>query len=335
MDSEIPLSPKSQRRMTTFVARELLYDYILGQLDAERMKAIEVYIQNSKEIREEIRKMQSALKYVDKLSKTEIGDHFIHEARTPVSYVQGFFKKIRFNEWPTGLKLGIEVLLITSIVMVLSIFVPWHKVSQIQFWNAGDVTLAEVQNDFAKSLNSETEIQEKQVPAAPETVFVDESMPAAASVTATPEPVVTKAAAKTVVAAKPTPAPTVIPSGSGWLYRGTLQVVNLSATTEKVVAKISELGGRKAGEVELGWKKGSGRYFHFTIPESKYEELSRYLLESGSYKISQERHERVMPEGILRVIFTATEAPAQTPKVPKEEHSSKTETPFNSEAPSP
>lgn len=119
-------------------------------------------------------------------------------------------------------------------------------------------------------------------------------------------------AAKTAAAAKTPEAKAKEDSGAaqehkGYLYRGSIILTNVQATTPKFLEKIKELGGRKAGEVELGWKKGSSSYFHMTIPESKYSALLDFAKEYGEFKISKEKHERVMPEGIIRIIFTIDE----------------------------
>jgi hypothetical protein len=94
----------------------------------------------------------------------------------------------------------------------------------------------------------------------------------------------------------------------GELYRGVVAVTNVNATSQKLVEKIKELGGRKAGQVELGWNKnGDSAYFHFTMPASQYDELLAAIQEYGNLKIQKEKHERVMPEGIMRLIITVDE----------------------------
>jgi hypothetical protein len=95
----------------------------------------------------------------------------------------------------------------------------------------------------------------------------------------------------------------------GALYRGDVSITNAAVASEKFIQKITELGGRKAGEVPLGWQKGQGYYFHFTIPENKYQELMTYMSDFGAVKVNKERHERVMPAGILRAIIQVNEAP--------------------------
>jgi hypothetical protein len=85
--------------------------------------------------------------------------------------------------------------------------------------------------------------------------------------------------------------------------------VNAEMGSAKIKQKIVELGGRKAGEVELGWKRNQGDYyFHFTIPESKVSEVQEYVKTLGELQISRDPHPRVMPDGIIRMIFTAEES---------------------------
>lgn len=100
----------------------------------------------------------------------------------------------------------------------------------------------------------------------------------------------------------------------GVLWRGRLSVVNLAALNSRLVQTIESFGGRKAGEVELGWQRSAGeRYFHFTCPTAKMDLLIKELGQFGLLDISKEKHERVMPEGISRLIIIAKENP------PKEE----------------
>ena len=117
-----------------------------------------------------------------------------------------------------------------------------------------------------------------------------------------------------VVAKQNTQPPVVTPEPSkkavdkkseGFIYRGNLVVSNLDMVGPKMKAHIEELGGRKAGEVELGWMKNSKTsYFHFTIPEAKYNELIQYFQMYGKPNITKQPHPRVMPDGILRLIIT-------------------------------
>ncbi len=93
----------------------------------------------------------------------------------------------------------------------------------------------------------------------------------------------------------------------GFLYRGSIKIANVPAINPKLIEKLEAIGGRKAGDVPLGWRKGSGSYFHFTAPELKYEDVLKIFSEYGKVQIQREKHDRVMPEGIIRIIINVDE----------------------------
>ncbi len=89
----------------------------------------------------------------------------------------------------------------------------------------------------------------------------------------------------------------------GFVYRAFMNLSNLDEIGPKITEHIIELGGEKAGEVELGWKRGSGRYYHFAVPEENEEKLLEKLRAYGPVRISKDPHPRVMPQGQLRFIL--------------------------------
>lgn len=89
----------------------------------------------------------------------------------------------------------------------------------------------------------------------------------------------------------------------GFVYRAFMTLGSLDDIGPKIVENIKELGGEKAGEVELGWKRGTGRYFHFALPEDNEERLLEKLRAYGPVRISKDPHPRVMPTGQIRVIL--------------------------------
>jgi hypothetical protein len=82
-----------------------------------------------------------------------------------------------------------------------------------------------------------------------------------------------------------------------------MSIGRLDELSPKIVVQIKELGAEKAGEVELGWKRGTGRYFHFAIPEANEARLLEVLRAYGPVRISKDVHPRVMPAGQLRFIL--------------------------------
>lgn len=296
------LSKKGERHISPFVGQELLYDYVSLKLDSERKKAIEELLKNSREAQDEIRKLNNALTYLSFISETKVSDLLVEQVKTPVSYFQAFLFKIRFQQWPPGVRLALESLLVVLCIVIISFSMPWHKLSNLDLFHSQEVTLFQVENKF--EVNDEPEIATNPKGNDAAVTFSDENENASALVT-TPVAVPEKPKVAVQVPAKKTEVTEF--KTTGFLMRGSISVVNLKVTSEKFVQKINELGGRKAGEVELGWKKGNGTYFHFTMPENKYQDLQTYLAKYGNLKIQKEKHDRIMPEGIIRLIITVDE----------------------------
>lgn len=89
----------------------------------------------------------------------------------------------------------------------------------------------------------------------------------------------------------------------GFVYRAFMSLHDLDTVGPKITDEIRGLGGEKAGEVELGWKRGAGRYYHFALPETNEERLMEKLRAYGPVRISKDPHPRVMPSGQVRFIL--------------------------------
>jgi hypothetical protein len=93
-------------------------------------------------------------------------------------------------------------------------------------------------------------------------------------------------------------------SSAGGLYRGKLVVTDVQQVIGVVREKIINSGGKKAGEVELGWMKNeTTSYFHFSFPEENKADLENYLKQFGKVQLVYEPHPRLMPKGIKRYII--------------------------------
>ncbi len=102
------------------------------------------------------------------------------------------------------------------------------------------------------------------------------------------------------VSAGPTDAPR---KSQGYVLRAFMTLQNVSDVTPEIRQLIQDLGGEKAGEVELGWKKGNGSYFHFSLPEKNDAEFVNKLKVYGPVRISKDPHPRIMPPGLVRYIL--------------------------------
>ncbi len=123
---------------------------------------------------------------------------------------------------------------------------------------------------------------------------------------------VTIASAKTLAQpiTKTKPVPPVVDEErkSGGLYRGVLVVTDINEVSSKITQRLVEFGGKKAGEVELGWKKTDKlAYYHFTLPENNIDAAKEFLSNFGTLQIQFENHPRLMPQGVKRLIIEVQE----------------------------
>lgn len=333
---QIPLAKNGHREVSSFVGQELLYDYLAGQLDPVRREALEKHIKLSREAQSDIEKMQHAMSYLDQMSRTLVSQAVVDEISEPTTYVSELFKKTRFEKWPTGVKWGLEALLIVGVIVAILIVVPWDRMMDVVPGKGAEgIILAEVDRnggaDKDPSESAESEFQDEGIakPTSPLEVTQEaqkeieqQKKLAEAQRLAQEKALVTKdASAKKVDVAATNPTkvadlkaqnlPKGIPEAQsgGFLFRGDVAITNLDAGVPKLTSKIESLGGRKAGDVSLGWRKGpSSAYFHFTIPAAKYGELATFMSQFGKLRLSKEKHPRVMPDGIIRLIVTVEEA---------------------------
>lgn len=314
-ENKVPLSKKDRREISPFIGHELLYDYLCGSLDPQRKAAVEDHVKFSRDAQLDLGKIENGQKYAERLSNTLVSEPIIAEINTPSSYLNVLMQKSNFDKWPQGLKWGLEALVVVGVIVLFLSLAPWQKLLDLSLPSGGkEVVLAEISKKETSS-----NVEDK-----PE--FIDEGakdtmtaatpssspvvLPAQVESRPTPAPSQPVAAAEASVkqqeaksAEGPAPVATV-----GYLYRGEISATNIGTIGPKITEKIAELGGRKAGTVELGWKKTpTSMYYHFTIPEAKYQDLLSFLGTYGKPKFSKEKHPRVMPDGIIRLIFTLDE----------------------------
>lgn len=89
----------------------------------------------------------------------------------------------------------------------------------------------------------------------------------------------------------------------GFVYRAYMNLKNLDVITPKIADEIRGMGGKKAGSVNLGWRRNGGSYYHFTLPEGQYANFEKAIQKYGTVKIVKDRHKRVMPKGQLRFLL--------------------------------
>lgn len=304
--------------MSPFIGHELLYDYLSGSLDKERRLAVEDHVKFSRDAQLDLSKIQNGQQYAEKLAETVVSRPIIDLIGTPSNYLTVLMQKSNFDKWPQGLKWGLEALVVVFAIVIVLTIMPWQKIIQLSDIGSKEVILAEAtKTESAAPVAEKPEFVDEEVKSSaplkptPEVKVADTKAPAPA----TPAPQKSPVAAATpkvetaaaAVAANEATSPSAAASG-GFLYRGDVEITNIDSNGPKITEKINELGGRKAGSVELGWKKTpTSMYYHFTIPEAKYQDLLTFMSAYGKPRISKEKHPRVMPDGIIRLIITVDE----------------------------
>ncbi len=335
----VPYSARGDRLVSRFHAEELLYEYVQGSLDPVRDAGVKKIIDQDPKLKLEVEAIRRALAYCDTLSGVKFSPERIDVIRNESSAFDQFLKKLKMHEWPGGIRVGMESLFVVSLVFFFAMMVPWNSLIAVLQENQGSVVLSEVtkdaepedlKNDFPVVAQKNSNLilpmdqQAKLDPKSPD-AFDDEGVPQE-EISSLKKPVISlnpvlipvlipvvqnpsplkPVAPPPVVAREPAQSNAAVLT-TGWLNKARLTLTNVQAATLKIAEKVTGLGGRKAGQVPLGWAKGQGSYFHFTIPEAKYEELVEALKNYGKLTITKEPHTRVMPDGIVRMIVDIEE----------------------------
>jgi len=341
MNKELVYSKYKQRVLTPFFSEELLFDYLKGKIDDDRKEAIEKAIASDRKVQSQLESIQRSLELTESLAEIEIEDELLKQFRDIKNPVDQFLNEIKFSQWPFSVRWGAEVLVVLTLVSSTLYLIPWSKFLRFEDFSRNPVAvLAELEKPEKKqdSNSSQANRGSKADTFADEAAHPDKPVSTVAKNSEESKEKPTVVAANPPVQANPSVVPPVstgtkvqteakpiVKSGvvtaenkeapqqtvitSGFLYRGYMSVKGIEMSGPKITEKITQLGGRKAGEVDLGWNKTPTiLYYHFTIPESKLAELESVFKEYGKLKLSKERHPRAMPEGIIRFIVEIEEA---------------------------
>lgn len=333
------MKENDKRKLTPFLAHEMLFDYVTDQLDHERRKAVEEFIKEDRESQNLLEAIQRGISYAESLKRIEISAEALDELDHSENLVSLSRRLARWSQWPDSLRWSLVALMISMCTAGTVMIIPWNTIPLFKStpgFESGSFEIARVQGRKAggddgqivadqqeDGLDAQTgplegsgdeEFAEESSGARP-TIQVPPPVvavpPAATSTAATvsaatrvPTPAPTPVPVQTTVAHVPAPAPTSAQKASrGYVYRAFMTLSDLENIAPKITQQLKELGAEKAGEVELGWRRGSGRYYHFSLPEMSEQKLMETLRGYGPVRISKDPHPRVMPQGQLRFIL--------------------------------
>lgn len=341
-----------KRKLTPFLAHEMLFDFATGQLDADRHAAVEAFIKDDRESQNLLEAIRRGIAYAESLRSIELTEEAIQELDQSENLVSLSRRLARWSEWPDSLRWSIIALGVSLCTAAVVVAIPWKSMPMFKTgpsFDSGTIQIARVEPrkaggedpNLASNQPEEKENETGPLEGSGDEEFTDDGsaapiahqpppqparvepksggwQPVAQPVAAKAPPPVVVAAKPTpvVVAAKPMPTPVQAPvaaavpppaasskSSRGFVYRAFMTLSDLEDIAPKITQQIKELGAEKAGEVELGWRRGSGRYYHFSIPEANEQKLLDNLRVYGPVRISKDPHPRVMPEGQVRFIL--------------------------------
>ncbi|NCN95380.1 MAG: hypothetical protein GW917_01515 [Bdellovibrionales bacterium] len=297
---------KKKDQLTLFMAKELLYDYAKGLLKDERKQSFEELLKESGELRLALKSINERIERLEEFDRLEVSEDLIKELSLPHPSLAQQLASIERRFAPQfwrALPLGVLVL---AGVVAISIFKPWNylglnevevaKISMSDDDYRMEAAIALSEKDIEGAMKAQTEKDPEEVVEAP------------SDMVKSPDD---KASSEKEVAS----APKEKAKRVGYIYRGFMTVDNLSQVTQSTVDKIQALGGKKAGQVPLGWNRDEDeRYFHFSIPEKNKKALLDHLSNFSQVRLSSQEHPLVMPEGKIRIILVVKQNPNVVPK---------------------
>lgn len=276
------------RKLSRFLVEQLLLEYLDERLDHDTRRAVEEVIKKDKQLSSLVLNYKKADHYCTGLKTIQIQEEYIQQLSSKKSKFEIWRQRLAWSQWPTFVRWGVEALLISTAISTVALIVPWEKFLKLTPQKNHEVLLTQVHKEPDKEPTPPPPVEEKPAP-----IVAAPAVEKPAVVEAKQVESVADVEEKKPAAGQP----------KGFVYRADMALGNIEELNATIVTEIEKLGGVKAGQVELGWKKPKGRYFHFTLPESNYESLVQYLRTFGPVQITKAPHWRVMHEGEIRIIL--------------------------------
>ena len=338
VSQSIKLKKKGDHQVSFLFTYENLLDYSLNNLSEKDRSKVQAGLQRFPELQFVEKKYQLIIQQIQNLLGSEIEKPadvtslLVVQASRPMIDIGAFLQNVNQYKNRLALMVGTVVLLVVAIIRPdwvrqfslkeSSRFVTLQEVEK-KWKQDGSSTDSEKMslNEIAIQSNSDEKVKAKSELSAP--VIADNKNAAVAANSIEkdkvasknpPLPALPSEKAQTSSTTSKTASDSTIPASGaqikkqGGLYRGVLIVTDLNEVNSKIKDKVVEIGGKKAGEVELGWIKSQGlAYYHFTVPENNVDTVKSFLSQFGSLQIQFENHPRLLPPGIKRMIIEVKE----------------------------
>ena len=302
----------AKRDLSCFMIAQLLYEYRAALLDSKSEEGVRQHLKGCERCVEAFRKIRNAHDYLQKLNSLQINPELIRDLRGDLVPWIERVRKWRFQSLPSPARWAIAgvacILLSAALVRGFRHRLPIEKIplagptgfpelsSESQLADAGyDPTIDDMETELNEQVGEVYGEGEREGSEAP--------IASATAVPATPLP---QASSVAVTGSSPAPSPEASPkpvAPKGFVYRLYMFSPRIEELTPELVQKIEALGGKKAGDVQLGWRRANGSYFHFSVPEEGFEQLVAFLRLKTEVRVDKDPHSRVMPKGTVRAIL--------------------------------
>ena len=300
---DFTFAKRGQRRLSVFLVRQMLFDYVQDRLDEKRKKDVESYLDEHLELQRDLEFLNKSIEFCQNIHSKE------YNLFPEIKYQKSFSLKFFFKRMPTRQSLWQRKLRIISfsVVFLLVLF----SVDIRKFWNTGGMLLEKEIFEIEKLQEEGFRLDDFDT----DPVFKDVDLTQYKR-----EPKKTEVSsaelAKTqdnTISQEKAPVKKTVKTESlaqnqdgqlqGLIHRMFMRDKRAGEYYQSIVDEIVRLGGSKAGKVKLGWERKNGYYYHFTLPEEHKEGFIRFLQEKSSVKVESYPHKRVMDEGVFRFIL--------------------------------
>lgn len=328
------MTKSNDQKMSCFFCREFLAAYLESRLDKVREEKIKNHLKECQSCQQLYSKVKAAQKVVLNLAFTHPPKEMISLLDQERKFWTEVRKKYGWRQWPSSLQWAAELGLVAiALVLTINLF-PWLNLART-LQKARDLntsTIAEILKFEGAKEKSDEELLKPEASPQAKVVELPVFGPPLPANWRRPGDTTTSQAAGVFAAASPMAVSSVpslsatiaspgVPPGAspaedvtmaqqaGYVWLGNLKVATLDdELAQKITQRIKDLGGIKAGKVELGWRQNDSRYYHFILPEGNYAALSQDLDADGVLELRKEKHPRVIKMGFMRIIMTVEES---------------------------
>lgn len=325
--------------MTKFVCRELIYDYLTGNLDTDRRLKFQEFLGEDNELKQKLDRNKHSLRYIGELKKVELSEVYqayisethglglvdkpqaaVEKPKAEPASENNFFQDF-WEQRPELAKLfrrtG-EALALAAVVFLIVTYLPKEF---FQYQDKSDQSTLILTDSPKEQLDAEQVAkldpalskndnlaQPKKDQASDDTKAEGNTKSVVVKAPVEKVEQVTK-----VETTKPEPVkletkPTVakkkeVAPVQFYLYRSVIYVEDMVAVSDEFVSYLEKAGAKKAGKVKLGWEKRKSRYFHFHIDENLQEEMLAVLKKYAPIRLNRYDHWRKTPENKIRAII--------------------------------